>query len=377
MNRPRLDPLAGDIALALALFAFGVSAAASGHDAPGLYLLAAIGILPLAVRRIYPIEVLAVVTAVTAYVAVAYDSGWWPFAAIIAFYSVAAHSPRRPAMIAGGVGVAVLALAAAASINWHGLDGFPRLAGDLAPLAAAWLLGDSVRNRRAYLRAIEERAAQLEREQDANARQAAAEEQARIAREVHDVVAHNLSVIVVQATAADAVFETDPADARRAVQAIGSTARQALDELRRVLGVIRTEEPCPDALSPQPGLDRLDALFGQVRAAGLAVELEVEGPPIRLSPAVELSTYRIVQEALTNSMRHGHARHATVSLRYGDDALGIEVVDDGRGAANGNGAGRGLVGMRERAATFGGHVDAGPKAGGGFRVAATIPLAPA
>ncbi len=377
MKRLRLDPLAGDIALALALFAFAVSAAASGHNAPFLYVLAAIGILPLAARRLYPVEVLAVVTAVTAWVAFTYTDGWWPFGAIIAFYSVAAHSPRRRAMIAGGIALGVLALGAAASIHWHGLDGFPRLAGDLAPLVAAWLLGDSLRNRRAYLRAVEERAAQLEREHEAYARQAAAEEQARIAREVHDVVAHNLSVIVVQATAADAVFDTDPADARRAVQAIGSTARQALDELRRVLGVIRTDELCADALSPQPGLDRLDALFGQVRAAGLAVELEVEGPPIRLSPAVELSAFRIVQEALTNSMRHGNARHATVSLRYGDNAFGIEIVDDGPGAANGDGAGHGLVGMRERAATFGGHVEAGPNAGGGFRVAATIPLAAA
>src|SRR5262249_18710110 len=279
--------------------------------------------------------VLAVVTAVTAFAAVAYQDSWWPFAAIIAFYSVAAHSPRRRAMIAGGVALGVLALGAAASINWQGLSGGPRLAGDLAPLAAAWFLGDSLRNRRAYLREVEERFAQLEREREANARQAAAEEQARIAREVHDVVAHNLSVIVVQATAADAVFDTDPVEAHRAVNAIGSTARQALDELPRVLGVIPTDEPAPDALQPQPGLDRLDALFDQVRAAGLAVELEIEGAPLPLSPAVELSAYRIVQEALTNSLRHGNARHATVSLRYGDDALSVEVVDDGTGAPNG------------------------------------------
>src|SRR5262249_25527247 len=157
--------------------------AISGDNPPSIYLLAAVGILPLAVRRLYPVEVLAVVTAVTAFAAVAYQDSWWPFAAIIAFYSVAAHSPRRRAMIAGGVALGVLAPGAAASINWQGLSGVPRLAGALAPLAAAWFLGDSLRNRRAYLREVEERFAQLEREREANTRQAAAEEQARIARE--------------------------------------------------------------------------------------------------------------------------------------------------------------------------------------------------
>jgi signal transduction histidine kinase len=378
MNSARFDPLAGDVALAAALFAFGLSSAASGDNPPSVYVLATIGILPLAARRIYPVGVLAIVTAATVYAAFAYDGGWWPFAAIVAFYSVAAHTSRRLAMLAGGIALGVLALGAAASISWHGLDGSARLAGDLAPLAAAWFLGDSLRTRRAYLRAVEERAEQLEREREANVRQAAAEEQARIAREVHDVVAHNLSVIVVQATAADAVFERDPEEARRAVRAIGTTGRQALHELRRVLGVIRTAEPAPDALSPQPGLHRLETLLAQVGAAGLEVELRIEGAPLEVPPAVGLSAYRIVQEALTNSMRHGHARHATVSLRYADNALVIEVVDDGTGTGEGaNGAAHGLVGMRERAAIFGGQVDAGPRDRGGFRVSATLPVVPA
>jgi signal transduction histidine kinase len=374
MSRPRFSPLAGDVVLAAAIFAFAMFAAASGDHHPGIYVLVVLGTLPLAVRRLYPVEVLAVVTAVTAFAVVAYTSGWWPFAAIIAFYSVAAHMPRRPAMIAAGIALAVLALADATSINWTGAGDLAHLASNLAPLAAAWFLGDGLRNRRAYLRSLEDRAAQLEREQDANARQAAAEEQARIAREVHDVVAHNLSVIVVQATAADAVFERDPADAQRAVRAIGATAREALDELRRVLGVIRADDPRSPDFSPQPGLDRLDGLLDQVRAAGLAVELELEGRPAELSPAVELSTYRIVQEALTNSLRHGNASHATVSLRFDERTLGLEIVDDGIAPPNGNGVGRGLIGMRERAASLGGDVEAGPRIGGGFRVAATIPL---
>jgi signal transduction histidine kinase len=245
----------------------------------------------------------------------------------------------------------------------------------LAPLVAAWILGDNMRTRRAYLRALEERAAQLEREQQANARRAAAEEQARIAREVHDVVAHNLSVIIVQATAADAVFATDPAEAQRAVRTIGSTGRQALDEVRRVLGVVRIgEERSPD-FPPQPTLARIEDLLERVRTAGLDVQLETAGAARGLPPALELSAYRIVQEALTNTLRHADANHATVKLRFDADALNLEIVDDGTCAAAGNGAGgRGLIGMRERAAAFGGHVEAERIPAGGFRVAARLPF---
>src|SRR5262249_6581449 len=232
-----------------------------------------------------------------------------------------------------------------------------------APLVAAWLLGAYVRTRREYLRAVEERAAQLEREQEANARRAAAEEQARIAREVHDVVAHNLSVIIVQATAADEVFASDPADAQRAVRTIGSTARRALDELRYVLGA-SGQQP---RLARQPTLGRLEALLGQVRAAGLEVELELVGEQRELPPALELSAYRIVQEALTNTLRHAAARHATVTLRFDPEALGVDVLDDGSGPPSaGGGDGRGPIGMRARLTTFGGQLEAGPDNGGGF-----------
>jgi signal transduction histidine kinase len=222
--------------------------------------------------------------------------------------------------------------------------------------------------------AVEERAEQLEREQEANTRRAAAEEQARIAREVHDVVAHNLSVIIVQATAAERVFGADPANAERAVQAIGRTARQALDELRRVLGVVVIGEP-DSRLAPQPTLDRLDPLLERVRAAGLDVRCETSGERRPLPSALELSAYRIVQEALTNTLRHANAEHATVRVRYDDEALCLEIVDDGTIEASPNGSnGRGLIGMRERVATFGGEVETGPNAGGGFRVAARLPL---
>jgi signal transduction histidine kinase len=360
----------GDAALAVALLA--AAAGSAGHDlSPGTFLLAAAGILPLAVRRSHPIPVLAVAVAATAFVALHYGS-WWPFAAILALYSVGAHCPRPTALKAGIVSILVLAVPVL-NADEGSTGAWSRLAflgGRLAPLAAAWLVGNAIRSRRERVRSIEERAAQLERERDTNARRAAAEEQARIAREVHDVVAHNLSVIVVQATAGEAVFESEPERARQALETIGSTGREALVELRRVLGVIRSDEA--PTMAPQPTLERLDGLLDQVRSTGLDVRLEVDGEKRELSPALELSAYRIVQEALTNTLRHANAHHATVKLRYDADGLDVEVADDGLPAES-NGEGSGLIGMRERAATFGGHVEAGPAEGGGYRVSARLP----
>jgi signal transduction histidine kinase len=376
----RVAPFVGDIVLAVAI-AVAAASAASGatSNEPArvlLVLLAGAAALSLAVRRLYPVPVLVVTVLTTGFFALAYD-GYWPFAALLAFYSVAAHAGRRTAIVAGTAGLVLLAGSIAHLIDWQPVtwSKIALFAGRVAPLVAAWILGDNVRTRRAYLRALEDRAAQLEREQQANARRAAAEEQARIAREVHDVVAHNLSVIIVQATAADAVFASDPTNARRAVRTIGSTARQALDELRRVLGVVRIgEERSPD-FSPQPTLARLEHLLEQVRAAGLDVELEITGEPQELPAPLELSAYRIVQEALTNTLRHADASHATVALSFESDALRVEIVDDGTPAAAGNGAGgRGLIGMRERAAAFGGQVETERIAAGGFRVAARLPF---
>jgi signal transduction histidine kinase len=262
------------------------------------------------------------------------------------------------------------------AINWGLVPGsrLALLADRLALLAAAWVLGEYLRTRRAYLGVVEDRAAQLERERDANARRAAAEEQARIAREVHDIVAHNLSVIIVQATAADAVFESVPADAQRAVRTIGATARQALGELRRVLGVVHSGEERAPEFPPQPTLARVTSLVERVRTAGLAVELVIAGEPRALPPGLELSAYRIVQEALTNTLRHADATRATVTLGFAADAVHVEIGDNGTASAAGNGAGgHGLVGMRERAAAVGGDFEATRIASGGFRVLARLP----
>jgi signal transduction histidine kinase len=373
-------PSGWDVLLALAIFAFALITAshyASHHHvaAPALlYVLAAGVTLPLLVRCLFPVPVLAVVVAFTTTVGLNYSRGWWPFAAIVALYTVGAHCPRRTSLRAGAAALVVLAAPIFYEVDWSplGWNDLALVAGRYAPLVAAWLLGAYVRTRREYLRAVEERAAQLEREQEANARRAAAEEQARIAREVHDVVAHNLSVIIVQATAADEVFASDPADAQRAVRTIGSTARRALDELRYVLGA-SGQRP---ALAPQPTLGGLDALLEQVRAAGLEVELEIVGEQRELPPALELSAYRIVQEALTNTLRHAAARHATVTLRFDPEAVSIDVLDDGSAQPTaGGGNGRGLIGMRERVTTFGGRLEAGPDNGGGFRVSARLPVA--
>ncbi len=375
MTRVPVRSLGGDVLLALAIAVAAFTAAASSQESRGLiFTLAAIGTTSLAVRRLFPITVLALSSVITAFIALHFDNAWWPFAALIALYTVAAHCPRNAAAWAGGAALAVLSVPVFHSVNWGHLawHNVAFIGGRLAPLVAAWLLGDNVRTRREYLVTLVHRAEQLEREQDANARRAAAEEQARIARDVHDVVAHNLSVIVVQATAAEAVFDSDPSEARRAVRTIGSTGRQALDELRRVLGVVRDN----DALAPQPTLTTLDELIGHVRAAGLDVDLAVTGERRELPPALELSAYRIIQEALTNTLRHASARRAVVNLRFDTDALVLEVIDDGTlGEKAGSGSsGRGLIGMHERAAAFGGELHAGLEPNGGFRVAARLPL---
>jgi signal transduction histidine kinase len=210
-----------------------------------------------------------------------------------------------------------------------------------------------------------------EREREERIGRAAAEERARIARELHDVVTHNVSVMVVQAAAAGEIFEQDPQRAREAIGAVEETGRRALNELRRLLGAVTDDEV---GVLPQPGLDRLGELVDSVRAAGLAVELIEEGTPGDIPAGVGLSAYRIVQESLTNTLKHAFASHVTIRVRHSGEGVEIEVTDDGVGASL-HGEGRGLIGMRERVALYGGDLDAGSRAGGGYGVRARIPLA--
>ena len=199
------------------------------------------------------------------------------------------------------------------------------------------------------------------------------EERARIARELHDVVAHSISVMVLQARGGRRVLESDPADAHDAFAVIESTGQQALDEMRRLVGMLRSgDESLP--LAPQPSLKELDTLVEQVRAAGLPVDLAVEGEPRDLPPGVDLSAFRIVQEALTNALRHAGPARARVVLRYGADELELEISDDGPGTGDESGSGYGLVGMRERVSVYGGELQAGRQPEGGYALRVRLPL---
>ena len=224
-------------------------------------------------------------------------------------------------------------------------------------------------------RELGRRAQRLERERSEQARAAVLDERARIARELHDVVAHGVSLMVVQAGGARLVLDTPggPERVRSHLQAIEDSGRQALDELRRLLALLRDgDDP---ALEPLPGMLRLDALTESTRAAGVQLRLNVEGEPVPLPPGIDLTAYRIVQEALTNVVRHAGAENAVLTVRYEADAVALEVLDDGRGApANANGGGHGLVGMRERTALYRGEIEIGSRPEGGYAVRVRLPL---
>jgi signal transduction histidine kinase len=251
------------------------------------------------------------------------------------------------------------------------------------PFVLSWVLGRLTRIRRAYYVQLEDRAARLERERDAQAKIAVAAERARIARELHDVVAHNVSVMIVQADGASFVMDSSPEQAKAALATIAGTGRQALEEMRRLLGLLRSADTAGEYV-PQPGVEQLPDLLEQVRSAGLPVAFSVEGEPRELPRGVELTAYRIVQEALTNARKHGGPRTtASVRIRFDDRGVGVLIEDDGRGASaelardgGEDGFGHGLIGMRERVGMVGGTLDAGPRANGGFRIDATLPLKP-
>ena len=364
-NWLRRHPQLVDIGVVMLVLAVSVASAVHQHDGATGIVLGSAAALALLWRRRQPVAVVAAVT-VAAVTSVALGPWPLPFALGVALYTLAARSGGRRARVVGVASIAALAIALAVT---H-YSQFGDLAWRVVFLAAGWLLGDSVRSRRAYVIEIEEKADRLEREHEAQVQRAAAEEQARIARELHDVVAHSLSVIVVQAAAADDVFDADPQRAREPIRAIEQAARSALGDLRRVLGILHAGAE----YEPQPGLGRLEALVDQVRATGLEIALEFDGAPRPLPAAVDLSAYRIVQEALTNTLKHAGAEHATVRIHYGRE-LGLEIRDDGVAKSNGNGqSGNGLIGMRERVAILGGSVDTGPRPGGGYLVSARIPI---
>ncbi len=366
------------------------SAFAGFHRGPILILFALVFAMtvPIVFRRAHPVGAFAAAIVAGA-VQVTFDIHplLSDFSILILLYTLAAYSTRRNSLI----GLAVCLLGSAMQVlrlqffipahvtseaGWLVIFGVA-FAG---PSLIAWVLGDSTRYRRAYYLNLEERAARLERDRDTHAKIAAAAERARIARELHDVVAHNVSVMVVQADGATYAIDADPERARAALAAISATGRQALTEMRAMLGVLRRgdDDTGLAALAPQPGLGQLDELLDQTRAVGMSVTCTVEGPPRPLAAGTALTAYRIIQESLTNTRKHaGLGAAASVVLRYTETALELTITDNGVGArAACDGAGHGLTGMTERAATYGGSVQAGPRPGGGFEVTAWLPVVP-
>ncbi|MFE9626974.1 sensor histidine kinase [Streptomyces sp. NPDC006527] len=380
-----------------ALFLLGISLTAettrqeaTGTDAPALVVpIVLLLCLVIALRRRMPEKMLVLAGALgLAQLVLDVPTTAADFAMLVIVYTVAATGARWASRLALAMGLCAATLA---QLRWPSDQ--TGVAGNVAlvvfqtvPFALAWVLGDSIRTRRAYFAQLEERAARLEKEREAQAKVAVAAERARIARELHDVVAHNVSVMVVQADGAAYVLDAAPDQAKKALETISSTGRQALAEMRRLLGVLRTGEHQEGGeYVPQPDVEQIEDLVEQCRGSGLPVDFKIEGTPRPLPSGVELTAYRIVQEALTNTRKHGGPNAgASVRLVYFDDGLGLLVEDDGKGAPHElyeeggpDGQGHGLIGMRERVGMVGGTLDAGPRPGGGFRISALLPLKPA
>jgi signal transduction histidine kinase len=299
--------------------------------------------------------------------------GLYDLGIIIAIYAAVAYGTRaaRLAAVAGGLAGATLgALVWASTIRntANELVGFCVL---FAPVLLAWAFGTVTRTRRAYLAGLEDRAERLQREREAQAQVAVAEERISIARELHDIIAHSVSLMIIQSDGAEAAIEQENlGEARKAVAAIGRTGRASLTDLRLLLGMLRSDR---DIAEPQPGIDQLEDLIGSVP---LKVRLRVEGRPRELPQGLALAVFRIVQEALTNTVKHaGPEASADVRLSYSGSAMEVEVADDGCGLVRPSLHGHGLIGMRERVAMFGGTFTAGPRPSGGFRVLARLPWA--
>ena len=342
--------------------------------------VAAAGVtLPVAWRRPYPLVVAPLMVAFLPWQAALdgdlFENAVTPVLTIpMAVYSLAVLLGRRRS---------VLGFVATLALLWIGIvisdeanpDNFVFT---LVIVGGPFLVGRIVNARILLARELREKAARLEREQREGAKLAVAQERARIAREMHDVVAHNLSVMVVQSSAARRMIERNPERARDALASVEHTGREALAEMRRMLEMLRGDDEDLE-LTPQPSIDELDSLLERAREAGLDVDLQVEGERRRVQSSVDLSCFRIVQEALTNTIKHSGAEHASVRLRYGSSEVEVDVVDDGNGMRPDeapNGSGHGLVGMRERVAMHGGQLQAGYRPNGGFAVHATLPLEP-
>jgi signal transduction histidine kinase len=370
LRRVRLDPLKLDVAIAALLLALAelevwLGSGAAHERAVAAFVAAAVTGAA-AVRRLYP-----TVAGVAAVVLSSVELGFWGDPQVIptavaffcAVYALAVWSqPRRFALGLGLIVTAGVATGAGPKGNLSSSVFFTVVMAVVVVLVRQ-VVGD--RERRAQI---------AERERDVAAREAVVEERARIARELHDVIAHHVSMIVLQAGAERRVLGTASSSTREVLETVEQSGRSALTEMRRMLGMLRSEANEP--LRPLPGLDDVPTLIGQLRDAGLPVELVLEGERRELPAGIEVSAYRIVQEALTNALKHADDSHATVRVRYGGDVLELEIADDGAGGpVLATGGGHGLVGLRERVALYGGRFDASRRPGGGFVVRADLPIA--
>ena len=380
MARVRLLAYAGvAVVLVLAATAFlQVTQTPTGDLEGGVpvhAVLALVITLPLLLRTRYPVPVFGVV-AVAGWLQFELGGGLGqPFFAVLwALYSVGAHA-AAPLTWTGPAYVAVQAALVdvprlQAGVPWE----------DVVPawfvLLGVWELGRWTTRRRREAQELTERAEVAEREQHARAERAVADERARVARELHDLVAHSMGVIVIQAQGAQRALDETPERTRAALEAIESAGRAGLSEMRRLLGLLHESGTDSDT-APQPTLGQLSELVDAVRGAGLHVDLQVVGEARPLAAGVELTGYRVVQEALTNALKHAPGADVRVAVRYGSDDLEIEVGDDGSSAAAAfTNGGHGLVGMRERVGLYGGTLRAGPRPGGGFDVCARLPIGP-
>ncbi|HEU0243289.1 MAG TPA: histidine kinase [Candidatus Limnocylindrales bacterium] len=396
--RARLDrnPLLVDTLLALGLTAVSLVTVAAGArdfggvDAVSLALIL-LQTLPLAFRRVAPIPVFLVTMA--ALIGQGFSAGASfnsSIGALVALFTVAEQCDRRTGIVTAVAAAAAISGLIAVKVGVP--EGLAGLVQSVVTVFVVWVVGTWAQERRRYIGTVEERAERAERDRETRTAAAVTEERERIARELHDVVSHHVSVIVIQAGAALRALDRRPADTRAALEAIDASGRAAMADMRRMLGILgrgtaettRAEgaaaATADEALAPMPGLDRLGELLEHVRATGQGVELSVLGDARPLDPGLELAAYRIVQEALTNTLKHAPEGHVTVTLRYDPDALLVEVVDDGGRGRRADSAlehagepGRGVIGMVERAALFGGTVEAG-RHGRGFRVAARLPF---
>jgi signal transduction histidine kinase len=381
LSPPRGDALIAAAAAALAQVEIWTLA---DPDAPRPVLaLAGLAMtLPIAWRRRAPLAVLVAVTSTMFAATAAWDvvqHAVFPGPPLlIALYSAGRHLAGRRVVLAAAV--------AAASVVRIGLEDMDEVSGvgdvvgnflfGTIVIGVPFVAGRAVRVRQLHASAAETRAVAAETRSEQRARQAAAEERARIARELHDVVGHSLSVIVVQAGVERKLLGDREGSTRETLETVERTAREALGEMRRLLGMLRRDDE-ELALAPQPSLGQIDHLLAQVRTAGLPVELEVQGPPVELPPGVDLSAYRIVQEALTNALKHAGPAKARVRITYEPEAVLLEIEDDGRAAeGSANGGGHGLIGMRERVSLYGGSLRAGKRDDGGYAVRARLPVAP-